>query len=251
MNIVTRGTVVLLFFMVLAGQVIVFAYEGVQVADGGSIQGVVKFAGVAPSPRKLDVDKDKEVCAKTPRFSEALLVSKGNGVKNAVVSLTDMKKGKALNVPKKNIEFSQEDCAFRPHVLTIPVGANIDILNNDPITHNIHTFSIDNAPINKAQPKTVKKMSAPVPFEFPETIKVQCDIHTKWMSAWFIVTEHPYYAVTDEEGRFRITDVPPGKYHLQVWHESLGTQGREVTVKAKEETAVSFELKEKVRGEKK
>jgi hypothetical protein len=127
--------------------------------------------------------------------------------------------------------------------LIVPAGATVNILNSDPITHNLHTFTVDNEPINKAQPKTLPKMTAML--EVPETIKVQCDIHKKWMSAWWVVVDNPYNVVSGKDGNFKMTDVPPGSYKITAWHETLGKQTADVTVKAGEDAKVSFEFKGK------
>ncbi len=223
-----------------------YAYEGGDVSNGGTIVGEVKLNGPIPPPKIVQVDKDVEVCGKEPRTLLTLIVSPTKAIENAVVSIKDIKKGKKLEMPSKKIELAQKHCTFSPHVSIVPLGAKgttVSIINNDPITHNVHTFSFDNAPINQAQPKTVHEITTS--FETPETIKVQCDIHTKWMSAWFITVDHPYYSVTDASGKFKLTDVPAGTYQLQVWHETLGSQTKEVVVKPGAETKVTFELKPK------
>ncbi len=218
-------------------------YKAIEVSNEGSIVGVAKFAGAVPEPKRLDADKDKDVCARDPIFYEALIVSKENkGIRNVVVSLTNIKKGKKVEPPKTKPQLDQRGCVFLPHVLILPAGVTLEILNNDGILHNFHTYSIKNTSVNKAQPKFKKKMKET--FRAPETIKVSCDLH-RWMSAWLVVTDHPYYAITDENGSFKITDVPPGTYQLQYWHEKLGKQTKEITVKAGTETRADMEYKEK------
>ena len=73
------------------------AYEGGDVKDGGTISGIVKFKGTAPAPKKIEASKDKEVCGKTPLTDETLIVSNGNLV-NAVITITDISKGKKMEV---------------------------------------------------------------------------------------------------------------------------------------------------------
>jgi hypothetical protein len=219
------------------------AYEGTAVTNGGTITGVVKFAGAPPAVKKLSVDKDKEVCAKGDKVSEDLIVSGNKEIKNAVLSLTDIKSGKKLEVQKVPV-LDQNGCMFVPHMLLVPAKSSVDILNSDGILHNMHTYPTQNVnqAINKAQPKFKPKMSEK--FEKPEVIKVQCDVHG-WMTAWIVVHDHPYYSVTDGKGQFKLTDVPPGTYTLEVWHETLGKQSQKVTVKPKEEVKASFELSKK------
>jgi hypothetical protein len=219
------------------------AYEAMEVTNGGTISGEVKFAGNPPPRGKLEVTKDQEVCGKTEKFSEELVVGENGGIQNAVVYLANIGKGKKLEVAGQNPVLDQKGCQYLPHVLMFPVGSSLDILNDDGILHNIHTHSEKNPPFNKAQPKFRKKMTQK--FDQPEMpFKVSCDAHG-WMGGWFVVQDHPYYVVTDVKGAFQLTDVPLGDYELKVWHETLGETTQKVSVKAKEDTKVSFELAQK------
>ena len=215
------------------------AYEGGAVGDGGTISGVVKFKGAAPAPKKLEVTKDKEVCAKSAKNDPSLIVSGGNLV-NAVVSITDIKKGKKMEPQKVTLD--QNGCEYKPHVLAFVAGSTVEILNPDGILHNVHSYSKVNSAFNIAQPKFKKTITQKI--DKPEVIKLQCDVHG-WMSAWFFVAENPYFSLTDNSGSFKLTDVPPGTYNLEVWHETLGKMSQKVTVKAKEEAKVTFELAKK------
>lgn len=215
------------------------AYEGGAVSNGGTISGVVKFTGTAPAPKKLDINKDKEVCAKTAKNDPTLIISGGNLV-NAVVSITDIKKGKKAEPQKVTLD--QNGCEYHPHVLAFVAGSSVDIVNPDGILHNVHSYSKANSSFNMAQPKFKKTLTVKV--EKPEVIQVKCDVHG-WMSGWFFVAEHPYFSVTDNSGSFKLTDVPAGTYTLEVWHETLGKQTQKVTVKPKEEVKVTFEVAKK------
>lgn len=211
-------------------------YAGGDVKDGGSISGTVKFKGTAPAPKKLDVGKDKEVCGKSPKMDQSLIVEGGNLV-NAVVTITDIKKGKKIEL--KKVKLDQNGCEYHPHVLAFPAGSTIEILNPDGILHNVHSYSKVNSAFNLAQPKFKKKMQ--VKIEKPEAVHVKCDVHG-WMSGWLVATENPYFAVTDDSGSFKLTDVPAGTYTVEVWHETLGKSTQKVTVKAKEDAKANFEL---------
>ncbi|MBI3995246.1 MAG: hypothetical protein HY349_04645, partial [Nitrospirae bacterium] len=217
-----------------------WAYEGGAVADGGSISGTVKLSGEAPAVKTPDINKDQDVCGKT-KTSDALIVGGDKSVRYAVVRLTNVSKGKKLDIAAKSV-LNQEKCSFIPHVVVVPVGGTLQIKNSDPITHNVHTFSIENDPVNKAQPKSLPLIEEK--FIANETIKTQCDIH-KWMGAWIVATDHPYVAVTDGNGKFSLTDVPPGNYKMEIWHETLAKVTLDVSVKAKADTAVSVDLKKK------
>jgi plastocyanin len=212
------------------------SYQAGDVKDGGTISGTVKFKGTAPAPKKLDVNKDKEVCGKTPKTDQSLVVNNGN-LANAVVTIKDIQKGKKIEA--KKVTLDQAGCEYKPHVLAFPAGSSVEILNPDGILHNVHSYSKVNSPFNQAQPKFKKTLDVKV--EKPEAIEVKCDVHG-WMQGWLVATENPYFAVTDNSGAFKLTDVPPGNYTVEVWHEKLGKNTQKVTVKAKEEAKVNFEI---------
>ena len=199
---------------------------------GGTIVGEVKVTGTAPAPKTVAVNKDVEVCGKEKKLVE-VAVGGGNGLGDAVVSVTDAKGAKA----SKAAVLDQKGCEFRPDVLVMSPG-ELKILNSDGVLHNIHTFSTANPAFNKAQPKLKKEMTEKL--EKPEVVKVQCDAHS-WMHGWIVVTENPA-AVTDDKGAFKLENVPPGKHKVEVWHPVLGKQSKEVEVKAGQEVKVAFEL---------
>jgi plastocyanin len=230
------GSLVLATALLTAPVGVMAAYEGGDVKDGGSISGTVKFKGNAPAPKKLDVSKDKEVCGKKPKVDQSLIVNNGN-LANAVVTIKDIKKGKKIEA--KKVKLDQEGCEYQPHVLAFPAGTTVEILNPDGILHNVHSYSKVNSPFNLAQPKFKKAME--VKIDKPEAVEVKCDVHG-WMHGWLVATETPYVAVSDNSGNFKLTDVPPGTYNVEVWHEKLGKSSQKVTVKAKEDAKVNFEV---------
>lgn len=213
------------------------AYEGGAVSNGGSISGTVKFKGTAPAPKQLEATKDVQVCGKHKIMDETLEVGADGGLKNAVVSITNITKGKAMD--KTSPVLDQVGCQYVPHVMAFPAGAELQIQNSDGILHNIHTYSEKNPSINRAQPKFKKVIKET--FAKPEIIKVTCDAHN-WMHGWFFVAENPYYAITDASGAFKLTDVPAGDYELKVWHEAAGESTQKVTVGAGADAPANFEL---------
>jgi plastocyanin len=230
------GSLVLVAALVTAPAISMAAYEGGDVKDGGSISGTVKFKGTAPAPKKLDVGKDKEVCGKTPKTDQSLIVDNGNLV-NAVVTITDIKKGKKIEL--KKVQVDQNGCEYKPHVLAFTAGTPVEIINDDGILHNIHSYSKVNSPFNMAQPKFKKSLE--VKIDKPEAVEIKCDVHG-WMHGWLVATDNPYFAVTDKSGSFKLENVPAGSYTVEVWHEKLGKSTQKVTVKAKEDAKVSFEV---------
>lgn len=198
-------------------------------AGAGEITGKVKYAGNAPAPAKINITKDQAVCGKEPHVDETLVVAADKSVKNVLVSIADPKDGKKMTAAPKNPVIDQHGCKFVPRIQIVPAGQPVDILNNDGILHNIHTFPKANTPINKAQPKFKKVMTEK--FDKPDLVQIKCDVHT-WMTGWVIVAGHPYYALSDASGGFKIADVPAGTYTVEYWHEKLGKQTKQITVPA-------------------
>ena len=211
------------------------AYQGAAAA-GGTISGAVMFKGDVPKPKKLKVTKDKKRCDKSPKFDESLVVKDGK-LANVVVYIAEVKGGKKLE--KKAVTLDQNGCVYQPHVLAVAAGADVTILNPDKVLHNIHTYSKVNKPMNRAQPKFKKKLK--VKFDKPEIMEVKCDVHG-WMGGWIFVAGNPYYSVTGADGAFSIADLPAGKYKVEIWHEKLGTQTKEVEVKAGETAKLDVEF---------
>ena len=202
-------------------------YQTMTVANGGTISGTVTYAGAMPKKVQIQKTKDTAVCGKTTHYKEDMLVSGNKGLANVVVRIMNISKGKGMDSMGSEFVLDQNGCVFSPHISIIPLGAQCTILNSDGILHNIHTFSEKNRPINRAQPKFLKKVE--VEFTEPEVIRVTCDAHG-WMSAWIVVADHPYYAVTDEKGNFQLDGVPPGTYSVKFWHEKLGESTGKITV---------------------
>lgn len=227
-----RMRIVVALGLLLGGIVLAYPLKASFAAAEGTIMGKVMFVGTPPSPKKITITKDTAKCG-TEKLSEELVVDPDKRIKWAVVSLVGAK-GK-LSEPAM---LDQKGCQFNPHVVVMPTGGGLDILNSDGILHNVHTYSTKNPAINKAQPGFKKKMTEK--FNQPEIVKVTCDAHP-WMSGWLVVADAPT-AVTDENGSFKLANTPAGTYKLKVWHERLGEKTQEVTVKAGEETKVTFEM---------
>jgi plastocyanin len=219
-----------------------FGYEAGAVSDGGTIVGEVKYAGDPPPPEKIEVTKDANICGADPKTSPVLTIGANKGIKDVVASLPGITKGKALEKPAKPPVLDQKTCEYHPYAQIIPVNTTLEILNSDDVLHNVKTEPGSKTTFNVAQPKFKKKIT--VDFKTPEIVNVECNVHG-WMNAIVVVADNPYNALTDADGSFKITDVPPGKYTLRVWHSKLGEQTKEVTVGAKEEVKVAFEMKGK------
>lgn len=221
-----------------------FSYEEVEVKTGGRISGFVRYEGKAGKTGYLELTKNKEVCGKVA--DESLVVGVGRGVRYAAVTLEGIGKGKAVEREAVH-ELDNMKCRFAPHVQTASVGQFLLMRNSDPILHTVHAYTPEGQPHFNVglYPGRVSRK----PLVKAGVIKVLCEVHP-WMSAYIVVSEHPYHSVTDVYGEYQLTEVPSGKYRLKVWHERLGVKEREVEVKAGAVTKADFVLSLS-RGEKK
>ncbi|MFQ5852021.1 MAG: carboxypeptidase regulatory-like domain-containing protein [Candidatus Binatia bacterium] len=211
-------------------------YEGMTVTNGGTVSGFVKLQGELPDLAPPEVFKFKEVCKNVP--NEELVVGPRRGIRYAVVTVEGITKGKAIEREAVN-ELDNRGCRFVPHVQAAIVGQWLMIKNSDPILHTAHAYFEDGQPqfnLGLFPGKLRRK-----PLVSPGIVKILCEVHP-WMRALVVVTEHPYHGVTDIYGEYKIRDVPPGTYRLKVWHESLGTQEKQVEVKAGAASKVDFIL---------
>jgi plastocyanin len=178
-------------------------------------------------PLKVDADP---ICVANNEIApkkEWLILDENKGVKNVLVFITE-----GLNIdyspPEEPMVIDQKGCIYSPHVVGIMAGQQLDILNNDGTLHNIHALPKVNKEFNKAQPRSKKKLS--VKFEKPEApFKIKCDVHP-WMGAYIGVFDHPCFAVSGDDGTYIISDLKPGEYVIEAWHEKLGSQTANVTV---------------------
>lgn len=218
-------------------------YKVIEVKDGGTITGVVRWEGEIPKRRKLKVSSRDEPCHAKPIPNDDLVVSKDAKVRWVVAYIKKIGEGKPFDVdPDNPATLNQVGCRFRPHVVVVPTGQPLQVLNSDGVLHNVHLHAKKNEPFNRSMPGRVKKLD--VTFDYSERIRVGCDVH-QWMSAWIVVAKHPYYAVTGKDGAFRFDNVPAGNYTVEIWHEKLGKQQAQVSVTPGAEASAEFVLKAK------
>jgi hypothetical protein len=204
------------------------SYQVISVTDGGTIKGAVKWSGPQPHLVKFPITKDPQICdpesAKT-RDLERLIIGADGGVANTVVYLKDVSRGKAFDLPEARRFLDQKHCRYEPHILLVPEKALLQMKSSDATLHTIH---MDGA------------ASYNLPFPFPDqvvsrsmqssgVVNLKCNGGHVWMNAEMFVAPHPYYAVTDEQGRFELTDVPPGEYEIVAWHEGWTVSHEEST----------------------
>ena len=214
------------------------SYAVQAVTGGGTVSGKVTLTAAAPAPEKIEVNKDQETCG-TEKVMETIKAS-GNNLGNVVVWIEGIAKGK--DWPKGEGSIDQKECHYVPHIQALPVGVNLEIVNSDPVLHNIHAYVGEDTLFNIAQPKQGDK--APKKLSKTGPVELKCDVHS-WMHAWVFVAGNPYFAVTKDDGTFSLGDVPPGTYKVKAWHESLGQKEADVTVAEKGTATADFAFEPK------
>jgi hypothetical protein len=241
-------------------------YKEVMVMDGGSIQGKVTLEGGKPRPMAFNLITipDPVFCGKIStgtgwRIVEDFIIGPEKGLKDVVVFIKEVEMGKPFEKPKVKIE--AKDCEFIPFVNVLRDNSEIMVVNMDPVEHDIQAYETARTRgarvlFNRPLPMNPYHQIAGIfgkkhlPGE-PIVEKVnlrkgrnvfvmQCGFHP-YMFSWGLVLENPYYAITPEDGKFEITDIPPGNYLLTVWHPGMKEYlEQKVTVTARRTTAVNF-----------
>jgi len=204
-----------------------------------TIKGVVNWEGKAPRRVKIKMEGDK-FCDRAHSgdvFSETWSINDGK-VQNVFVQVTSGYKRYTYAKPRDKKVLDQQGCMYAPHVSGLMVGQELAIRNSDPTMHNIHAVSMATKRdvFNFAQ--TEKGMENVRTFRRPGRYAVTCDVHG-WMSSYVVVTRHPFYDVSAEDGSFELK-LPPGEYEIQAWHESAGEKTQTVKVGDGETKEVSF-----------
>jgi hypothetical protein len=206
-------------------------------AGAGELHGRVVLTGAMPPGRKVPVTIDNYVCG-TEKEPDDLVVSSAREVRSVVVWIDNPPPGAPSSGPPPPTPMDQKDCVFTPRVVLVPAGGTVQFLNSDRLLHNLHSAAKENPPFNRTQPKG---RTIAISFAKPEIVRIDCDLHS-WMRGWVVVAPHPFYAITDAQGRFRLDNLPAGQYTIQMWHERLGQASRVVSVGADGVTSVTLEL---------
>jgi hypothetical protein len=210
----------------LATQVSTFA----QAAEWGSLKGRIIVDGTPAKPAPLVVDKDQFCIDKMPT-NQAIVIGKDNSLVDAVVYLR-VATGQKVDINpeyeakfKEPVPLDNSGCSFHPHVTLVRVGQSLDIKNSDPVGHNTNISLLSFNQVIPAASDTPVKVSiaGAIPAE------VKCNIHP-FMKGWMLALDHPYMAVTGQDGSFEIKDIPAGKHEFQFWQEAAGYL-KDLTVK--------------------
>jgi plastocyanin len=214
-------------------------------ANGATITGKVTLDGAKPVMKAIDMSANP-VCMRAhpaAQLSEEVIVGANGAIKDAFVWIKDgdAVTTKTWTVPAASATLDQNGCMYKPHVLGVMAGQNIDIKTSDATNHNIHPMPQVNAEWNESQPpgdpgktKSFARQEVMIP--------VKCQIHP-WMKAYIGVVSHPFFSVTGDDGTYTIKGLPAGSYTLQFWQEKYGAQEVKITVAPKESKTQDFAFK--------
>ncbi len=217
------------------------AGPAVDPATAGTITATITFEGTVPPPRMYRLDGDPKCVTENgapTRADESLSVGPNQALQNVFVYVKDGLGTFGFPLPAKAVMLDQDKCQYTPRVLGVRVGQPIEILNSDPLLHNVRANGVVNQGFNMSTPlegvsfeRTFATKEVMVPFK--------CDVHA-WMTAFVGVLDHPYFGTSAADGKVVLANVPPGTYTLEAWHETLGTRTQQVTIGAKEAKDVAF-----------
>ena len=221
----------------------------VDAGTAGAVTGVVALDGMAPSNAVIRMNADP-IClreSKGAQFQETFEVGgDGKSLANVFVYVKDGLGNYIYDTPTQPAVIDQKECRYHPHVFGMRVGQPLEIQNSDPTLHNIHALPKNNSEFNTGQP--IQGMKTTHTFDKPEVmVPFKCDVHG-WMNAYVGVLDHPYFAVTDKDGKFELKTLPAGTYTIEAWHERLGAQETKVTIAEKETNDVAFTFKAPAAG---
>lgn len=190
----------------------------------GIVEGTVRWRGPRPANPTLEVHMQHGVCGRAQQVP-AVVVGRGGGVAHALVTVEGIDAG-PRPIPDEPALLDQVGCRYEPHVLGMVRGQTVVFRNSDQVLHNVHAIWEDDEEwFNVGQPR--QGMSTRQVPERTGVARVVCDAGHAWMLAWVHVLDHPYFATTDAEGRFRIEGVPPGSHSVRLWHQGWETVGQE------------------------
>lgn len=199
----------------------------------GAIEGTVRVRGKVPAPPALKTSASVERQCGKEIPDRTLLVNEEGGLANAVVFLADVERSSSgVDNSSPKVALDQRGCAYLPPVIAARAGAALEISNSDPLMHNVRA-SGESALFNFAMPLQGQKVAKQLPAR-PALIRVGCDVHL-WMRAVIRTFDHPYFALTDLTGRYRLA-IPSGRKKLIFWHERFPEQSLTVEVAADQST---------------
>jgi plastocyanin len=192
-----------------------------QAAMAADVTGTVTLSGAPPPETANELIKNDPVCGRlnpgtvTTHF---YMVGPKQELADVVVTLKGVP-GKSTGQSAEPVVLDQKNCLYTPTIMAIQTNQKLLVKNSDPTLHNVHVVPSPDSG-NKEQNKAQVQGAPDITFTFPSPerfLKFKCDVH-QWMFAWVTVVDNPYFAVTDKDGHFKISNVPPGKYTIEASH---------------------------------
>lgn len=215
-------------------------------AVAGDVSGKVTLKGTPPPEvniRPLTADPNCGKLHSGTVTTRHYLVGEGDGLANVFVYVKSGLDGKKFDAPAESAVMDQIACLYEPYVMGLVTGQKLEVHNSDPFLHNVNFMrsTAGNTTFNFAMGKDAK----PVDKVFSNSeifVRLQCNVHP-WMFGYIGVLDHPFFAVTDENGNYSIKGLPDGKYTLEFRHLKAGEVTKEVEVKDGVEVSISMDAK--------
>jgi plastocyanin len=201
-------------------------------AATGTLTATVNFEGEAPEPETYDASGNSE-CGVDTIKGKSVVVNDNGTLKNVVVAVKSGPDG--LDKSPGDVQFTQKNCQYQPHVVTAKVGQKVKVGDKDSGLHNVRGTQDGNQLFNL---QTFKGQSKEFSVDNTGVVSLECDVHP-WMQAYLYVTDNGAAGVTGENGEVTLEELPEGDYTLEIWHEEYGTQTKDVTISEDEESSVS------------
>jgi hypothetical protein len=267
----TLGMVLGLGFSILHGAPRAYGYQEIVVRDGGMLTGTVKLKGEKPAPHAFDLTKyyDHIYCGRISngsgwRLLREFTIGEDRGVKEVLIMLKGIERGKPFTFKESRIEAI--NCQFKPYVTIVRDRGKIEVVNMDPVEHDIQAFETSELeywremfvmplPMNPGYPPKAgvdaeyhkhlpgKPMSRLIQMTKGHRVFVmKCGVH-EYMDSWGFAVDNPYYALSDQSGRFEIDNIPPGDYKLVGWHPNARSViEQDVRIPAKGVVSANIEI---------
>lgn len=211
-----------------------------QERGGQVLEGRVLFEGSnIPRSTRVENTTDPQDCETIQSLRNIIISRENRGIKNVILALKGVPLPKDYRPPPSPLILDNRDCQFEPHVAVLTTGSSIEAVNRDPIFHSVHLYGFLNVnlALGPNQAKSVQTV------ERPGYVIVKCDVHG-WMQAFFRVDNHPFHSVSAADGSFRIENIPPGSYILEVWHEYFGEKELTVSIRADAPSRVTIDFRD-------